>query len=254
MRLVSWNVNGVRAVMKKDFLASLEGMQPDVLCLQETKAQDDQVREALADLEGYYIFTNSAEKKGYSGTAILSKEKPLSVTIDMDLEEHDTEGRVITAEYKDFYLVTVYTPNSGSELKRLSYRKTWDEAFLAFIKNLEKTKPVIVCGDLNVAHKDIDLARPKPNYNKSAGYMQDEIDGMDHYQQAGLIDTFRCLNPEQVKYSWWSYRAGARARNIGWRIDYFLVSASLEMKLQQADIFTEIMGSDHCPVMLEIET
>jgi exodeoxyribonuclease-3 len=240
--------------MKKDFLASLEDMQTDVLCLQETKAQDDQVLEALADLEGYYIFTNSAVKKGYSGTAILSKEKPLSVTVDIGLEEHDTEGRVITAEYKDFYLITVYTPNSGSELKRLPYRQTWDSAFLAFIKNLEKTKPVIVCGDLNVAHKEIDLARPKPNYNKSAGYMQDEIDGMDQYHQAGFIDTFRCLNPEQVKYSWWSYRAGARARNIGWRIDYFLVSASLETKLQQADIFTEIMGSDHCPVMLEIET
>ncbi len=254
MRLVSWNVNGVRAVMKKDFLASLEDMQTDVLCLQETKAQDDQVLEALADLEGYYIFTNSAEKKGYSGTAILSKEKPLSVTVDIGLEEHDTEGRVITAEYKDFYLITVYTPNSGSELKRLPYRQTWDSAFLAFIKNLEKTKPVIVCGDLNVAHKEIDLARPKPNYNKSAGYMQDEIDGMDQYHQAGFIDTFRYLNPEQVKYSWWSYRAGARARDIGWRIDYFLVSASLETKLQQADIFTEIMGSDHCPVMLEIET
>jgi exodeoxyribonuclease-3 len=178
----------------------------------------------------------------------------LSVTVDIGLEEHDTEGRVITAEYKDFYLITVYTPNSGSELKRLPYRQTWDSAFLAFIKNLEKTKPVIVCGDLNVAHKEIDLARPKPNYNKSAGYMQDEIDGMDQYHQAGFIDTFRCLNPEQVKYSWWSYRAGARARNIGWRIDYFLVSASLETKLQQADIFTEIMGSDHCPVMLEIET
>jgi exodeoxyribonuclease-3 len=240
--------------MKKDFLASLEDMQTDVLCLQETKAQDDQVLEALADLEGYYIFTNSAVKKGYSGTAILSKVEPLSVTVDIGLEEHDTEGRVITAEYKDFYLITVYTPNSGSELKRLPYRQTWDSAFLAFIKNLEKTKPVIVCGDLNVAHKEIDLARPKPNYNKSAGYMQDEIDGMDQYHQAGFIDTFRCLNPEQVKYSWWSYRAGARARNIGWRIDYFLVSASLETKLQQADIFTEIMGSDHCPVMLEIET
>ena len=254
MRLVSWNVNGVRAVMKKDFLASLEDMQTDVLCLQETKAQDDQVLEALADLEGYYIFTNSAVKKGYSGTAILSKVEPLSVTVDIGLEEHDTEGRVITAEYKDFYLITVYTPNSGSELKRLPYRQAWDSAFLAFIKNLEKTKPVIVCGDLNVAHKEIDLARPKPNYNKSAGYMQDEIDGMDQYHQAGFIDTFRCLNPEQVKYSWWSYRAGARARNIGWRIDYFLVSASLETKLQQADIFTEIMGSDHCPVMLEIKT
>ncbi|KZZ09973.1 exodeoxyribonuclease III, partial [Oleiphilus sp. HI0079] len=196
MRLVSWNVNGIRAVMKKDFLESMATMQPDVLCLQETKAQDDQVREALAELEGYHIYSNSAVKKGYSGTAILTKQEPISVTYDLGIEEHDTEGRVICAEYDDYYLVTVYTPNSGSELKRLAYRQTWDSAFLEYLKTLEKTKPVVVCGDLNVAHKDLDLARPKPNYNKSAGYMQEEIDGMDNYHAAGFVDSFRALNPE----------------------------------------------------------
>lgn len=253
MRLVSWNVNGVRAVMKKDFLASLEEMQPDVLCLQETKAQDDQVQEALAELEGYHIYSNSAEKKGYSGTAIITKERPLSIKNDIGINEHDTEGRVICAEYEDFYLVTVYTPNSGSELKRLPYRQTWDKAFLEYIQTLEQTKPVLVCGDLNVAHKDIDLARPKPNYNKSAGYMQEEIDGMDAYTNAGFVDSFRHIHPEQgERYSWWSYRAGARQRNIGWRIDYFLVSDSFKDRIKNADIFDQVMGSDHCPVMIEI--
>ncbi|KZZ61636.1 MAG: exodeoxyribonuclease III [Oleiphilaceae bacterium] len=253
MRLVSWNVNGVRAVMKKDFLASLEEMQPDVLCLQETKAQDDQVQEALAELEGYHIYSNSAEKKGYSGTAIITKERPLSIKNDIGIDEHDTEGRVICAEYEDFYLVTVYTPNSGSELKRLPYRQTWDKAFLEYIQTLEQTKPVLVCGDLNVAHKDIDLARPKPNYNKSAGYMQEEIDGMDAYTNAGFVDSFRHIHPEQgERYSWWSYRAGARQRNIGWRIDYFLVSDSFKDRIKNADIFDQVMGSDHCPVMIEI--
>jgi len=239
--------------MKKDFLASLEEMQPDVLCLQETKAQDDQVQEALAELEGYHIYSNSAEKKGYSGTAIITKERPLSIKNDIGIDEHDTEGRVICAEYEDFYLVTVYTPNSGSELKRLPYRQTWDKAFLEYIQTLEQTKPVLVCGDLNVAHKDIDLARPKPNYNKSAGYMQEEIDGMDAYTNAGFVDSFRHIHPEQgERYSWWSYRAGARQRNIGWRIDYFLVSDSFKDRIKNADIFDQVMGSDHCPVMIEI--
>lgn len=254
MRLVSWNVNGIRAVMKKDFAESFKAMNTDVLCLQETKAQDDQVKEALKDIEGYHIYSNSAEKKGYSGTAILSRSKPLSVQYDMGIEEHDNEGRVIAAEYADFYLVTVYTPNSGSELKRLPYRQTWDTDFLNYIKGLEATKPVIVCGDLNVAHKDIDLARPKPNYNKSAGYMQEEIDGMDNYIAANLIDTFRWQNPETIKYSWWSYRAGARAKNVGWRIDYFLSSAKLQESIEHTDILTEVMGSDHCPVLLDIAT
>ena len=252
MRLVSWNVNGIRAVMKKEFMSSLESMNTDVLCLQETKAQDDQVTTALSELNGYHIYTNSAEKKGYSGTAILTKEKPLSVTNDMGIEAHDQEGRVIAAEFEKFYLVTVYTPNSGSELKRLPYRQTWDADFLSYVQTLEQTKPVIICGDLNVAQKPIDLARPKPNYNKSAGYMQEEIDGIDNIVNAGFIDTFRHLKPEESKYSWWSYRAGARAKNVGWRIDYFLVSPSLADKIADADILNDVMGSDHCPVLLDL--
>ncbi|KZY39926.1 MULTISPECIES: exodeoxyribonuclease III [unclassified Oleiphilus] len=252
MRLVSWNVNGIRAVMKKDFLSSLESMETDVLCLQETKAQDDQVMEALKDLEGYHIYCNSAEKKGYSGTAILTKHAPISVQYDMGIEEHDQEGRVIAAEYDGFYLVTVYTPNSGSELKRLPYRQEWDKDFNDYLKKLEESKPVILCGDLNVAHKDIDLARPKPNYNKSAGYTQAEIDGLDRYVASGFIDTYRELNPETVKYSWWSYRAGARAKNVGWRIDYFLASQSLRDNIKAADILNDIMGSDHCPVQIDL--
>lgn len=253
MRLVSWNVNGIRAVMKKDFASSFEAMNTDVLCLQETKAQDDQVAEALNTIEGYHIYSNSAEKKGYSGTAILSRTKPLSVQYDMGIEEHDNEGRVIAAEYDGFFLVTVYTPNSGSELKRLSYRQQWDADFLKYLKNLEAIKPVVVCGDLNVAHQDIDLARPKPNYNKSAGYMQEEIDGMNNYINAAFIDTFRHQNPETAKYSWWSYRAGARAKNVGWRIDYFLVSDSLKDRIEHSDILTDVMGSDHCPVLLDLK-
>lgn len=252
MRLISWNVNGIRAVMKKEFMQSFADMAPDVLCLQETKAQDDQTFEALKEVEGYHIYTNSAERKGYSGTAIITKEAPISVTYDMGIAEHDTEGRVICAEYPTHYLVTVYTPNSGSGLKRLAYRQSWDTAFLTYLKELETRKPVIVCGDLNVAHKPLDLARPKQNYNKSAGYMQDEIDGIDNYIDAGLIDTFRHARGDEVKYSWWSYRAGARERNVGWRIDYFMVSAALLDSIKDADILCDVMGSDHCPVTLEM--
>jgi len=253
MRLVSWNVNGIRAAMKKDFPASLKAMNTDVLCLQETKAQDEQVLEALAGVDGYHIYTNSALKKGYSGTAILSKTEALEVRYDMGIEEHDQEGRVIAAEFEDYFLLTVYTPNSGSELKRLAYRQGWDADFLAYVKGLEKAKPVIVCGDLNVAHKDIDLARPKANYNKSAGYMQEEIDGMDNIVAAELVDTFRYMKPEEIKYSWWSYRAGARANNVGWRIDYFLVSPSLVDSIAAVDILDNVMGSDHCPVLLDLK-
>ena len=252
MRLVSWNVNGIRAAMKKDFVQSLAAMETDVLCLQETKAQDEQVAEALAEINGYHLYSNSAEKKGYSGTAILSKSEPLSVRYDMDIEEHDQEGRVIAAEFEGFYLVTVYTPNSGNGLKRLDYRQQWDADFLAYLQQLEKQKPVVLCGDLNVAHKDIDLARPKPNYNKSAGYTQAEIDGLDNLVAAGFVDTFRDQHAEKVKYSWWSYRAGARAKNVGWRIDYFLVSANLQEKVAGVDILNEVMGSDHCPVLLDL--
>ncbi len=252
MRMVSWNVNGIRAVMKKEFPASLAAMDADILCLQETKAQDDQVVAALEGINGYHVYSNSAEKKGYSGTAILTKIKPIGVQFDMGVEEHDREGRVIALEFKNFFLVTVYTPNSGSELKRLEYRQGWDADFLTYLKTLESKKPVVVCGDLNVAHREIDLARPKPNYNKTAGYTQQEIDGMDNILAADFIDTFRYQNPDKIKYSWWSYRAGARAKNIGWRIDYFLVSSVLADSIRNTDILNEIMGSDHCPVLLEL--
>lgn len=254
MKLISWNVNGLRAVVQKNFFEDLPVMKPDVLCLQETKAKDDQVAEALAGLNGYYIYSNSAEKKGYSGTATLSKTKPLSVSRDIGITEHDTEGRVLTLEFEKFYLVNVYVPNSGSELKRLGYRQNWDHDFFNYLKNLEKTKPVVVCGDFNVAHKAIDLARPKANYNKSAGYMQEEIDGMDRFTGGRLIDTFRHFNPAVTdKYSWWSYRAGARSKNVGWRIDYFLVSEPFLPSVRSAFILNKIMGSDHCPVGIEIE-
>lgn len=253
MKLVSFNVNGIRAIMKKDFTSSLNALNPDVLCLQETKAQDHQVEEALESINGYHIASNSATKKGYSGTAILSKEKPLSIQNDMGIEKHDDEGRVICAEFKDFYLVNVYVPNSGSDLKRLDYRQEWDKDFKAYLKDLEQTKPVVVCGDFNVAHRDIDLANPKPNYNKSAGYMQEEIDGMDAYLGSGFIDTFRHFHPDEVKYSWWSYRAAARERNVGWRIDYFLVSEAFLPQVSKAEIHNDIMGSDHCPVSIEIK-
>ncbi len=253
MRLVSWNVNGIRAAMKKDFAGSLAAMQTDVICLQETKAQDDQVHEALQGISGYHIYTNSAVKKGYSGTAILSKKAALGVRLDMGIEEHDQEGRIIVVEFESFFLLTVYTPNSGSELKRLDYRQRWDLEFLSFMQKLEKEKPVVACGDFNVAHQPIDLARPKPNYNKSAGYTQKEIDGMDNITGAGFVDSFRFKHPEDIKYSWWSYRAGARAKNVGWRIDYFVTSAGLATSIRNAEILNDVMGSDHCPVLLDLE-
>lgn len=253
MKIISWNVNGIRAVAQKDFFKDLKEMNPDILCLQETKAQDDQVAETLVPANGYHIYSNSAEKKGYSGTAILSKTKPINVSKDIGIAEHDAEGRVLCLEYDNFFLVNVYVPNSGSDLKRLDYRQVWDKDFFNYLKTLETKKPVVVCGDFNVAHKPIDLARPKPNYNKSAGYMQEEIDGMDRFTQGGLIDTFRHFYPEaENKYTWWSYRAGARGKNVGWRIDYFLVSQSFINSLSSASILNEIMGSDHCPVGIEM--
>ncbi len=249
MKLISWNVNGIRAVAKKDFFTDFKTMNADVLCLQETKAQDDQVAEVLQQLEGYYYYSNSADKKGYSGTAIITKVKPLSVGFDMGIEEFDTEGRILNVEYETFYLVNVYVPNSGSDLKRLDYRQEWDLAFFKYLKELEKHKPVVVCGDFNVAHTDIDLARPKANYNKYAGYMQAEIDGMDRFTKGDLIDTFRLKYPQKKDmYSWWSYRAGAREKNVGWRIDYFLASKSLSPQIEDAFILKEVTGSDHCPV------
>lgn len=254
MHLASWNVNGIRAVAKKNFFEHFDALQADILCLQETKATEEQVAEAVTPIEGYHLYAHSAVRKGYSGTAILSKMPALSVQYGIGIDEHDQEGRVITAEYDKFYLVNVYVPNSGSELLRLDYRQMWDKAFFDFLKNLEQTKPVIVCGDMNVAHTDIDIARPKANYNKSAGFMQEEIDGMDRYTQGGLIDSFRALHPTQTDaYSWWSYRGGARAKNVGWRIDYFLLSESLRSKLTAAAIRPEMDGSDHCPVTIEID-
>jgi exodeoxyribonuclease-3 len=247
-------VNGLRAVAKKDFFKDFKEIDADILCLQETKAQDDQVAEVLKEVDGYHVYSNSAEKKGYSGTAVISKIKPLTVARDIGIEEHDTEGRVLTLEYERFYLVNVYVPNSGSELKRLDYRQQWDQAFFNYLKNLESKKPVITCGDFNVAHKAIDLARPKANYNKSAGFMQAEIDGMDRYTQGGLMDTFRHFYPDKSDaYSWWSYRAGARGKNVGWRIDYFLATELFLPSIKDAFIMHEIMGSDHCPVGILLE-
>ena len=252
MRILSFNVNGIRAIAGKSFLTDMQEMDADMICLQETKATVEQVKETVAPLGYAYVYANEAERKGYSGTAILSKTEPISVTFDMGIADHDKEGRVICAEYANFYLITVYTPNSGSELLRLGYRQTWDADFLKYLKGLEAKKPVIVCGDLNVAHKSIDLARPKANYNKSAGHMQEEMDGMDNYLASGLIDSFRAKNGDEVKYSWWSYRGGAREKNIGWRIDYFLVSESFLGQVKSATIHNEIHGSDHCPVGLEL--
>jgi exodeoxyribonuclease-3 len=248
MKILSFNVNGIRAVVGKTFIEDMQAQAPDVICLQETKATPAQVAEAVAPLSGYQVFANSAERKGYSGTAILTKVAPISVSYGIGLPDHDTEGRVICAEFESFFLVTVYVPNSGSELLRLAYRQTWDTAFLAYLKNLESSKAVVVCGDFNVAHQAIDLARPKENYNKAAGYMQEEINGMNAFVGAGLLDSFRVLHPESIKYSWWSYRAGARQKNVGWRIDYFLVSEAFTPKLKEAFILNEVLGSDHCPV------
>ncbi|WP_446051485.1 exodeoxyribonuclease III [Zobellia laminariae] len=255
MNIISWNVNGIRAITKKDFFKDIETLDPDILCLQETKAQDNEVEKTLATLtEKYHISYNSAEKKGYSGTAILSKTAPISITKDMGVEAHDNEGRVLCAEFENFYLVNVYTPNSGQGLKRLDYRKTWDDDFLDYIKNLEKNKPVITCGDFNVAHQAIDLKNDKSNYDKTAGYTQVEIDGMTHIINAGFVDSFRYLHPDEIAYSFWSYRFKSRERNTGWRIDYFLLSTALKDKIKAAAILTDYYGSDHCPIRLEIES
>ncbi|MEJ6750251.1 MAG: exodeoxyribonuclease III [Bacteroidia bacterium] len=250
MQIISWNVNGVRATVKKGLIDIIHDSGADIYCLQETKAQDDQVQEALAELKDFHVYSNSATKKGYSGVAIISKTEPINVTTDMGIEEHDDEGRVICAEYPDFYLVNVYVPNSGAGLKRLDYRASWDEAFKNYLTDLQKVKPVIVTGDFNVAHAAIDLKNDKSNYNKTSGYTQKEIDGLEGILSIGLKDSFRELNPEEVKYSFWSTRFNARASNAGWRIDYFLVSDSLMPKVTSAFIDNETFGSDHCPVGL----
>lgn len=255
LRLVNWNVNGIRAIIKKDFLKDVKMMSPDVLCLQETKASQEDVRSTLELLQGYEIYVNSAKsRKGYSGTALLSRTRPLDVTFDMGIDEHDQEGRVIAAEFPDYYLVTVYVPNSGEKLKRLDYRARWDEDFRSYLGALNQKKPVIVCGDLNVAHQPIDIARAKENYNKSAGYTQVEIDGFTKLLESGFVDVFRRFYPEEVKYTYWNYMFNARSRNVGWRIDYFLVSEELVPRVKDATIHNEFFGSDHCPVGLVLET
>ena len=253
MKFISFNVNGVRACSGRTLIQDLNAIDADIVCLQETKATEEQVAIALEELNQYQIIAHSAQKKGYSGTAVLTKKQPISWSYGIGIQEHDQEGRVITCEWESFYLVNVYVPNSSSQLKRLPYRQKWDLDFYHYLCSLEQNKPVIICGDLNVCHRDIDLARPKANYNKNPGYTQAEIDGIDRYINHGFIDTFRELNPNEVCYSWWSYRAKARVRNVGWRIDYFLCSARLKPLLQRAYIHTEIMGSDHCPVALEID-
>ncbi|MBM72450.1 MAG: exodeoxyribonuclease III [Crocinitomicaceae bacterium] len=255
MRLTSWNVNGVRAVVKKSFDSIMESLNTDVLGLQETKAQDDQVREALfglPSLDGYEVYSSSAIKKGYSGTAIITRFAPIEVKAGIGIPEFDTEGRVLRAEFDDFHYVTVYTPNSSSGLKRLPFRKKWDVAFRDYLKELDQDKPVICCGDLNVAHTTIDLARPKSNYNKTPGYTQDEIDGMTEHLASGFTDTWRNANPKEVKYSWWSYRGGAREKNIGWRLDYFIVSNRILDQTSNPQILNNVFGSDHCPVSIDI--
>lgn len=253
MNIISWNVNGIRAIAKKNFFKDIEKLNPDILCIQETKAQDDEAKKVLKPLSNYNAYTNSANKKGYSGTALLSKTKPVTFTDDMGVSKHDEEGRIQCAEYDAFFLVNVYVPNSGQQLERLNYRKTWDADFLKYLKNLEKTKPVIVCGDFNVAHHSIDLKNDKANYNKTAGYTQIEIDGMDNFINAGFVDVYRYFNPDKVAYTYWSYRFKARERNTGWRIDYFLVSNSIVDKIKVVDILSEYYGSDHCPICLEVE-
>lgn len=254
LSILSWNVNGLRAIFKKEFAANLKTLDPDIVCLQETKGQSEDIRTALQLLPQYQSFVNcSKARKGYSGTAVLSKSEPLNVKYDLGHEEHDQEGRVITAEYDHFFLVNVYTPNSGSGLKRLDYRQTWDSAFLAHLKALEMQKPVILCGDLNVAHQEIDIARAKQNYNKSAGYTQQEIDGFTRYLEHGFVDTFRHFYPDEIKYTYWNQMFNSRARNVGWRIDYFLVSQGLLDKVESSVIHDEYHGSDHCPVELVVD-
>lgn len=254
LHIVSWNVNGIRAILKKNFLQSVEEMDADIICLQETKAQPEDVKIALSAVPGYHFYTNSSKaRKGYSGTAILSKKEPLNITYDMGIDAHDQEGRVITAEFDNFYLVTVYTPNSGQGMKRLDYREDWDTAFREHVMALDTKKPVAICGDLNVAHQEIDLARPKPNYNKTSGYTQKEIDGLGRLLDAGFFDSFRHFYPEEVKYSWWNYKFQAREKNVGWRIDYFLLSDRLKDKIKDSLIYNEHFGSDHCPVAIKAD-
>lgn len=249
-KMISWNVNGLRACVTKGFLDHFKELDADIFCLQETKLSEGQIE---LDLPGYYDYWNYADKKGYSGVAIFTKEKPLSVSYGLGIDEHDHEGRVITLEFDDYYVLTCYTPNSKSELARLDYRMVWEDDFLKYVKKLDEKKPVIYCGDLNVAHKEIDLKNPGSN-RKNAGFTDEEREKMSIALSSGFVDTFRKLYPDaKDMYSWWSYRASARAKNVGWRIDYFIVSQRLEDKIKDAKIHMDITGSDHCPVELEID-
>ena len=250
MKLISWNVNGLRACVGKNFMEDFEKLNADIFCLQETKLQEGQI---TLDLPGYHQYWNYAEKKGYSGTAVFTRKEPLSVAYGIGVEEHDHEGRVITLEFEDYYLVTVYTPNSQEGLRRLDYRMQWEDDFLAYIQSLDRKKPVIYCGDLNVAHQEIDLKNPKTN-RKNAGFTDEERAKMTTVLSSGFVDTFRYFYPDaEGVYSWWSYRFRAREKNAGWRIDYFIVSERLKDRLENASIHTEIFGSDHCPVELELK-
>ena len=248
LKFISWNVNGLRACVGKDFEKQFKELNADFFCLQETKMQEGQLD---LSFDGYESYWNYAEKKGYSGTAIYTKHKPLAVSYGMGVEGHDHEGRIISLEYEKFYLVTVYTPNSQTELKRLDYRMTWEDDFHQFLKSLDAKKPVIVCGDMNVAHEEIDIKNPKSN-RRNAGFTDEEREKMTRLLNDGFIDTFRYKHPEEVKYSWWSYRFKAREKNAGWRIDYFLVSDRIKEQIDGAEIHTEIMGSDHCPVEVDL--
>jgi len=253
MKIISFNVNGIRATVKKGLFDSIQEMNPDIIGFQETKANVEQVKEALSGVQGYELYAHSAERPGYSGTAILSRKNVLSVSNGIGIADHDNEGRTITIELEKLFVVNCYVPNSGSELARLEYRQQWDKDMLAYLKGLEKKKPVLFMGDLNVAHQPIDLANPKSNYNKSAGYTQAEIDGLSNFIKAGFVDSFRHLYPDTVKYSWWSARFNSRAKNVGWRIDYCLISPSLLNHLSDAFILNDVMGSDHCPVGVTLE-
>lgn len=250
MKLISWNVNGLRACVQKNFMEDFEKLDADIFCLQETKLQEGQIQ---LNLPGYFQYWNYAEKKGYSGTAVFTKKEPLSVKNGIGIEEHDHEGRVITLEFENFFIVTVYTPNSQNELKRLDYRMKWEDAFREYLLSLKEKKGVIVCGDMNVAHNEIDLKNPKTNHN-NAGFTDEEREKMTKLLESGFIDSFRYFYPDAENiYSWWSYRFQARAKNAGWRIDYFLVSDNMKEQMEDAKIHTEIMGSDHCPVELQLQ-
>jgi len=253
MKLISWNVNGIRAISNKNFAEIIQELDPDILCLQEIKADEKIVREVLEPLSEYTIYVNPAEQKGYSGTAILTRKTAAAVNTGPETEPFLPEGRIQCADFDPFFLVNVYVPNSGQGLKRLDYRKDWDAAFLEYLRTLQAQKPVLLCGDMNVAHRPIDLKNDKSNYDKTAGYTQVEIDGMDRLQDAGLVDIYRERNPDKEVYTYWSYRFKARERNVGWRIDYFLVSRGLVEQVGKVAIYNEVMGSDHCPIGLEFK-